>query len=306
MINIFLIPIKWLFYIIVGIKNFCYNIPLCKIYTFDIPIISIGNIAFGGTGKTPMVIHLGEKLKVNGYKPAVISRGYKRQSSGLVVVNDGNNTLSNVNNTGDEPYLISKRLGDVPVVVCKKREQAVDYIINTFSDVNVILLDDGFQYRRLNRNVDIVLLNGGECSDILRESKSSLKRADIILTLDKQYSITEFQNDTFTPKDPHTGVYAFCGIANSESFLSFIKSKNIDIKGQSVLKDHHEYSNQSMKTLENSINQSGADSIITTEKDLVKLSVDFLKSYKVYIVMVNIHFEDDTYYNKIIKGIAKL
>ena len=303
MINILLTPFKFIFYFIVGIKNCCYNIGLCKKHTFDIPIISIGNIAFGGTGKTPMVIHLCEKLRSEGYHPAVISRGYKRQSTGLVVINDGNDTIANVNDSGDEPYLISKKLGDVPVIVSKKREKAVDYVIKKIQDVNVILLDDGFQYRQLNRDVDIVLLNGNECSSILREPKSSLKRADIVLTLDKRYSIFELTNDSFVPAKPDESVYGFCGIANPNSFLDFIKSENIDIKGHSIFQDHYGYSNQSVKELEKLIKQSDANSIITTEKDLVKLSADFIKQYKVYVVMVNIIFKDDTFYNQIFKGI---
>ena len=93
------------------------HIRLCKGYSFDIPIISIGNISFGGTGKTPMVIHLCQKLQSEGYRPAVISRGYKRASTGLVVVNDGNSTVSNVIDSGDEPYLISNLCGMVPLMI---------------------------------------------------------------------------------------------------------------------------------------------------------------------------------------------
>ena len=169
MINFLLIPFKIIFYFIISIKNWCYNSALCRQYTFDIPIISIGNISFGGTGKTPMVIHIGEKLKGDGYKPAIISRGYKRKSTGLVVVNDGSNILVEPQDSGDEPYLISKKLMDVPVVVCNKREKAAEYITKHFLDVNIMLLDDGFQYRKLVRDLDIVLLNGLECFSILRE-----------------------------------------------------------------------------------------------------------------------------------------
>ena len=92
------------------------------------------------------------------------------------------------------------------------------------------------------------------------------------------------------------------GIA-SAPFLNFIKSHNIEIKSQSIFEDHCEYSAQSIKELQNSINESGANSIITTEKDLVKLPEEFLKQYKVYIVKMNIVFEDDTFYNQIFKDI---
>ena len=303
MVNFLLTPFKWIFYLLVSIKNYCYHIGLCKKYSFDIPIISIGNIAFGGTGKTPMVIHLCEQLKAEGYNPAIISRGYKRQSSGLVVVNNGENTIAKVADAGDEPYLMSTKLGNIPVVVSKKREQAVEHVINNFKNVNVILLDDGFQYRKLHRNVDIVLLNGNECSTILREPKSSLKRADIVLTVDKKYAISEFKDGSLTPAKPTESVYAFCGIANPNSFLDFLKAEKVELRWSSIFKDHHDYSDKSMASLKNAINQSGSNSIITTEKDLVKLLPDFLKQYKVYIVTLSIIFKDNTLYNQIIKGI---
>ena len=144
--SILLVPFKLIFYLIITIRNWCYNVNLCKKHRFDIPIISIGNIAFGGTGKTPMVIHLCKQLKEDGYKPAVISRGYKRESRGLVVVNNGSDTLVSALDAGDESYLISKKLINIPVIVCQAREHAVEYITKNFSDINIILLDDGFQY----------------------------------------------------------------------------------------------------------------------------------------------------------------
>ena len=303
MLNILLIPFKLIFYFFVSIKNLFYAIGLFKPHKVSIPVISVGNIAFGGTGKTPMVIDLCEKLKTKGYRPAVISRGYKRKSSGLVVVNDGNNIIANVHDAGDEPFLISKKLGNVPVVVAKKKEKAATYIVENFSNVNVILLDDGFQYRKLHRDLDIVLLNGQECSSILREPKRSLKRADIVLTLNKQYSIAKVENDVLTPKKPNKSVYTFCGIANPTPFLDFLHSEHIEIKWKTIFEDHHDYSAQSMKQLKGAINESGANYIITTEKDLVKLSTDFLTQYEIYVVTVSIVFEDDTFYNQIFKGI---
>ena len=302
MVNIIIIPVKLLFNIAVFIKNWCYNNGMRKVHQFDIPIISIGNITFGGTGKTPMVITLSKKLKLDGYHPAIISRGYKRKSQGLVVVNDGNGTVAEAHQGGDEPYLISQKLENVPVIVCKKREQAVDYIIKNFKDVNVVLLDDGFQYRRLNRNVDVVLLSGSECSAILREPKSALDRADVVLTLEKEYSIFEFNNDTFIASKPASSVYAFCGIANPDPFFDFIHNQGISISGQSIFIDHFEYSPQSINELQSSIEKSSTDSIITTEKDLVKLSDEFLNQYQVYIVTLDIILKDDIY-NQIIKGI---
>ena len=301
--NILLCPLKLIFYTGVTLRNWCYDLGIYNKRQFNIPIISIGNIAFGGTGKTPMVIDLCEKLKQKDYKPAVISRGYKRKSNNLVVVNDGANTIADVNSAGDEPYMIATKLMDVPVVVSNKKVQAAEYVVENFKDVNIIIMDDGFQYRKLERALDIVLLNGLECSGILREPKNALKRADIVLTLDKQYSIYKFSDNNFNSATPDEGVYAFCGIANPKSFSDFLKSANINVNGESIFEDHHEYSNQSITELQNLINKSNANSIITTEKDLVKLSEEFLKQYNVYIVMVNIVFKNDTFYKNVINCI---
>ena len=306
MLKILLTPLMFIFHILVRIKNWLYHFGILKPHKINIPVISIGNIAFGGTGKTPLVIDLCNQLKAKGYKPAVISRGYKRKSSGLVVVHNGQNAHCSVDESGDEPFLIAKKLVNVPVVVCKKREQAAEYIMKTFSDVNIILLDDGFQYRKLHRDIDIVLLSGKECNGILREPKSSLKRADMTLALDKQYSVCEFENDKLTPNKPTKGVYAFCGIANPKSFLQYLDDEKIEIKWKTIYNDHHDYSEKSMTKLKDTINQTGANSIITTEKDLVKLPTDFLEQYQIYIVTLSIKFEDDTIYNKIFKGLESL
>ena len=303
MLKALLTPFIFIFHMLVRIKNWVYHFGILKPYKIDIPVISVGNIAFGGTGKTPMVIEICNQLKSKGYKPAVISRGYKRKSSGLIVVHDGQNTHCKVHDAGDEPFLIAKKLGNVPVVVAKKRKEAADYILKMFGDVNVIVLDDGFQHRKLYRDIDVVLLSGQECSSILREPKSSLKRADIVLTLNKQYSICEFENDTLIPSKPNKGVYAFCGIADPKSFLQFLDAEKVEIKWKTIYEDHHDYSEKSMSKLKDAINQAGSNSIITTEKDLVKLPTDFLEQYKIYIVTLNIVFEDDAIYDKIFKGL---
>ena len=133
MLKVLFTPFIFIFHMLVRIKNWLYHFEILKPYKIDIPVISVGNIAFGGTGKTPMVIEICNQLKSKGYKPAVISRGYKRKSSGLVVVHDGQNTHCKVHDTGDEPFLIAKKLGNVPVVVAKKRKEAADYILKMFS-----------------------------------------------------------------------------------------------------------------------------------------------------------------------------
>ena len=113
----------------------------------------------GGTGKTPVVLYLSKLLLKNGFKPGIISRGYKRNSKGQQIVSDGVvQKILNPKKAGDEPYLIAKSIKGVPIIVNKNRVYSAKYIIKKFN-VDVIILDDAFQHRKINRSIDIVLLN---------------------------------------------------------------------------------------------------------------------------------------------------
>ncbi len=154
-----------------------------------VPVISVGNLLLGGTGKTPFVIFLAGMLKNRGLKPAVVSRGYRGTSRApYLVVGDGSSgePLVGPDVCGDEPYLIAKRLPDVPVIVGRKRMYPVRAAHELF-DCNVVVLDDGFQHLPLKRDADIVLLNGSEDHMFpwgrLREPLSALRRADIVMLM---------------------------------------------------------------------------------------------------------------------------
>ena len=154
-----------------------------------VPVISVGNLLLGGAGKTPFVIFLAGMLKNRGLKPAVVSRGYRGTSRApYLVVGDGSSgePLVGPDVCGDEPYLIAKRLPDVPVIVGRKRIYPVRAAHELFG-CNVVVLDDGFQHLPLKRDADIVLLNGSEDHMFpwgrLREPLSALRRADIVMLM---------------------------------------------------------------------------------------------------------------------------
>ena len=147
--------------IITILRNFCYDYGILKITKVSTPVISVGNITAGGTGKTPMTMHLAEEAKARGLKPGIVSRGYGRKSRGLQIVHDGREFKGTVEHCGDEPFLMASLLKDVPVVVSENRIEGTEKLIQDF-DVDLIILDDAFQHRKIYRDFDIVLMNASK------------------------------------------------------------------------------------------------------------------------------------------------
>ena len=149
-------------------------------------MVSIGNLSVGGTGKTPFVLFLANTLKAGGLNVAVLSRGYKRKSTGTHVVSDGNAVQSDLKNSGDEPFMLANKLQDIPVVVDENRYRGGQFICNEYKP-DVILMDDAFQHRRVFRDVDIVLINSNHRRPkllpygLLREPLRNIKRADAVI-----------------------------------------------------------------------------------------------------------------------------
>jgi len=182
--NIFLYPLSLIYGLITGIRNFMYNTGILKSVEFDIPVICVGNITVGGTGKTPHTEYLAKLLRQN-FKVAILSRGYKRKTRDFRIISSS----STVSEIGDEPIQISLKFPDVLVAVDRNRVHGVNRILETYPDTEVIILDDGFQHRRITPGFSI-LLSDFERLIIkdhmlpygsLRESKGNMRRADIIL-----------------------------------------------------------------------------------------------------------------------------
>ena len=185
-----LIPLSWLYAIGIRVRNQFYAFGVFKGETLPCTVISVGNIAVGGTGKTPAVIAIAEHLQKAGLRVAILLRGYKREArEGITVVSDGKQVYASAKESGDEAYMMAQCLSGVPIIVGRERYLAGQIALERFN-VEVLLLDDAFQHRQLGRNVDILtvpvthpfgnparLLPAGT----LREPSSALRRADIIL-----------------------------------------------------------------------------------------------------------------------------
>jgi len=179
-----LIPLSYLFRLGVGVRRLCYRIGIFRTTQFDVPVIVVGNITAGGTGKTPFVIWLADFLKQQGYKPGIVSRGYKAQAKFFPQPVD---PLSIPARVGDEAVLIAKRTG-CPMAVAPKRAKAVAYLLQ-HHDCDIIISDDGLQHYALGRDIEIALVDEarglgiGYCfpAGPLREPASRLKKVELVV-----------------------------------------------------------------------------------------------------------------------------
>jgi tetraacyldisaccharide 4'-kinase len=242
------------------------------------PVVSVGNLAAGGTGKTPFVILLGALLAQRGIKMDVLSRGYGRRTRGVALVDPEGSAAE----FGDEPLLIARRLG-VPVVVGEDRF-AAGLFAEKHLGPQLHLLDDGFQHRRLYRDFNIVLLAGGDASDQLlpvgrlREPLKALRRADaIVIEDDGSFPVEAESKLGWTIRrgvelpDPPPHPVVFCGIARSERFIEQLRAQGVVAAATRSFRDHHAYSEGDVRSLVALKEQSGSDGFVTTEKDEINL-----------------------------------
>ncbi len=264
----------------VAVRNSLYDRGIFKTHKLARPVISIGNISVGGTGKTPFVIALGELLKQRGIAFDILSRGYLRNSTGIAVV-DPNGSRDQF---GDEPLLLARKLG-VPVIVGADRYRAGLLAEKKFAS-GLHLLDDGFQHRRLHRDFDIVLLPAADYTDTLlpigrlREPLSALRRADAVALPDL---LNQPLHQTLNVKKvwqvrrqlelshPRGKPIAFCGIGRPKQFFDGLKAAGQELASEVVFRDHYSYGQRDIDRLLKLKKRTGADGFITTEKDAINL-----------------------------------
>ncbi|MBQ9357738.1 MAG: tetraacyldisaccharide 4'-kinase [Prevotella sp.] len=183
-INEGLLPLSWLYGLAVKTRNFCFDVGLLRSRSFHVPVISVGNITVGGTGKTPHVEYLIRLLQKH-YKVAVLSRGYKRKTKGYIVA-DENATARTI---GDEPFQVKQKFPEATVAVCKKRTEGIDRLTLDDRELDVVLLDDAFQHRYVKPGINILLVDYHRLiiydkllpAGRLREPLNGKNRADIVI-----------------------------------------------------------------------------------------------------------------------------
>jgi tetraacyldisaccharide 4'-kinase len=309
--NILLYPLSLLYGLITTIRNFSYDTGILKTVEFAFPVICVGNITVGGTGKTPHTEYIAALLKQN-FKVATLSRGYKRETNNFRIATQS----TQVWEIGDEPLQIARNFPDILVTVDKNRVHGVNQILQEFPETEVIILDDGFQHRRITPGFSI-LLSDFERLFIrdhmlpygnLRESKGNMRRADMILVtkspenispihrrlIVKEINKSPYQNLYFTtfiyklpipvfeassevsPPDilkcADCGIVLITGIANPRTLKEYLQKSYNEITHLSF-PDHHNFTEKDLMSLSSAYNnlKSATRYIFTTEKDAVRL-----------------------------------
>jgi tetraacyldisaccharide 4'-kinase len=293
-------PLSALYGAAVRLRNEFYDRSMLPVNRLEGPVVSIGNLAVGGAGKTPFLILLGELLQRRGIAFDVLSRGYRRKTQGVAIV-DPNGSPSDF---GDEPLLIARKLG-VPVVVGEDRRQAGEMAETTFGP-QLHLLDDGFQHRRLARDFDIVLVTHTDAQDSLlpsgrlREPIASLARADaVVLTNDTSADRLPLQKQLvwhvhrdIAPPETLEPWFAFCGIARPQNFFTQLEAAQVVLAGTRSFRDHHRYTGEDVRELQRLRQQAGAPAFVTTEKDAVNLGARLQALQPIHLVHVRMELEE--------------
>jgi tetraacyldisaccharide 4'-kinase len=303
-----LLPLVPLYGAGVAIRNWFFDIGLLHSQKVGVPVISVGNLSAGGSGKTPFVELLSKRLMLAGRKVAIVSRGYKRESSGMLVVSNGAVQCAEASLAGDEPAQMAAKLLGVVVIVDERRARGAAYAIEKFG-ADVIILDDGFQHRYLKRDLDVLVLPVDEVEEpgwLLpagdrREPIASIRRASLI-AITRCESIEQFRKAKAvirkTTGQPVIGlttkvsalrrassrfsidlggirgktVVAFSGIGNPESFSRTLNGLGVEVKEHVVFPDHHKYRQSDLRNLEHLMAETRSDFCVTTEKDVARLS----------------------------------
>lgn len=279
-----------------ALKNKLYDKNILKPKKVNAYVISVGNMTTGGVGKTPVVLEIARYLRKRGEKVAIISRGYggKLPNKNVNVISDGDNVFYNAAMAGDEPFMLAQKAHGVCVLTCKSRYKAAKYAVDNFN-VTKIILDDGFQHRKLHRDLDIVLMDstmglGNEKllpAGPLREGAEALDRIDKLLIVSKNVDHTKAEKfarimgkrlslethmcytepdyiyniKTGEQLEEGSDITAICAIGQPKQFFDFLRDYNL--KNTIAFDDHHQYSPIDLVDIEGNI--------VTTEKDAVKL-----------------------------------
>ena len=306
-----LVPLSWLFGALVALRRGLYKRGILQSQALTVPVIVVGNLNLGGSGKTPVVMWLVQQLKQRGYKPGVISRGYGANIGAPISVG-ANSQASEV---GDEPLLIFKRC-NCPVFVSPNRVQAGQSLLKAHADCNVIISDDGLQHYALKRDVEIAVVNGDalEATWLLpagpmREPSSRLNEVDAIVfngkkTLDSAFEMQLVGAQFYNLLDPNLkanaadfagkNVKAIAGIGKPERFFAHLRNLGLTFDGVSF-DDHHAFAAQDLERLD-------CDALIMTEKDAVKCQHFAQKNVWVLPVEANI---DEALLDIVLQKIAR-
>jgi len=305
---VFLLPLLLIYKTAISIRNFCFDNKILKVREYNLPVISIGNISVGGTGKTPHTEFILKMLKKD-YSVAILSRGYKRKTKGFRIVESGDTHYD----AGDEPLQIKRKFPDVIVSVCESRTAGVEKLLGLYPDLNLIILDDAFQHRWINPGLSILLNNYHHpiARDYLlpvgrlREPRSASHRAHIVIyskcppslkpierrILSQEVDIMPYQYLFFSTMKYHDlspvffpelenikieelknyNILSFTGIARSSDLTAFLKENSESLKHLKY-PDHYDFKQKDIIKIQEIFSTlKDKKIIVVTEKDAVRL-----------------------------------
>jgi tetraacyldisaccharide 4'-kinase len=321
-----LFPFAILYGFITSLRNYLYDKGILKSYSFDIPVIAVGNLSVGGTGKTPQIESLIRLLSPT-YKVATLSRGYKRKSEGFILA-DSN---SNAKILGDEPFQYFQKFPQIQVAVDADRRNGITQLLNQKIKPEIILLDDAYQHRKVKAGFYILLTSYDDlfCDDFmlptgnLRESRSGAKRADMIIITKCPPTISQLAQETIKKRiGLHVPLFFSCieyddkvhnqmeilevavvkkqakvllaGIAKPKPFFEYLQNENDETM---TFPDHHPFSENDILNIKNKAEHK---IIVTTEKDFVRLQAAVLKAQLYYLPIKSKLISNQETFDKII------
>ena len=308
--KILLLPFSWLYGLAVTVRNMAYDLGWFRQEPAGVPVLSVGNITAGGTGKTPLVEYLVRHLVAAGRRPAILSRGYRRRTRGVVIVSDGEKVLVDAAAGGDEPVQMARKFRKAPVVVAERRIEGARVAVRDLH-ADVIVLDDGFQHRSLKRDLNILVLDARKDlsrepllpAGLRREPLSAVRRADIVVLskIDPDAANGDWVKAiaNMLPGQPvlsrsiPAGIFdlsngrevepavlregkalVFSGIADHKGFVRSLQKLGVNVAGDLRFQDHHAYERVDILRLRDALHQAGAALFVTTEKDAVRIESD--------------------------------
>jgi tetraacyldisaccharide 4'-kinase len=322
----FLLPFSFLYGFVTDVRNFLYDKGFWKKHIFNIPIINVGNLTVGGTGKTPHVEYLIRLLK-DKYTLTTLSRGYGRKTKGIIIANSS----ANAQTIGDEPYQFYQKFnGEITVVVGENRVEAISELLAQKPDNELIILDDSFQHRAIKPSLNILLMDYSRPiyedftfpTGRLRERRHGAKRAEVViiskcsedLSIETQKEIESSLQTYLKPNSPifftkiiygkpqncrselentdFNKAILLSGIANPAPFETYAKTQ-FEVVNHLIFSDHHDYSEKDLIEIKNQNIKDGTV-ILMTEKDMVKfipfLNHELLKGINLYYLPIEIDF----------------
>ncbi len=292
-LRVLLLPFSLLYGLVVSTRRFFYRRGLIKSWSAAIPVISVGNLAVGGSGKTPLTLWLAGQIMAKGKKVAVVSRGYRRKSAGPLLVSDGKNILCDTATAGDEPMLMARLLPGLIVGVAEKRREIMERIQEELK-VDLFIMDDGFQHLAVRRDIDIVLHDFQRPlwqrwplpSGLMRGFTAELSHAGLLLNTSSRPAAgalsVSFSGDGFFNAcneqetiSPSGRALLFSSIARPGRFYRAMENvAGLEIAGHEVFADHHFFSAGEMKRIISRAGEKDCTMLICTAKDWVKIIDD--------------------------------